>query len=109
MDDRQGAPADGAVEDFDGLFDGEDPAIERAVLNETEEGRRIQAAYVAAFGEFVRAELRPTLRDVAHNGGQPQLLVNGLADLLRSVADQIEFPLDHPRSGFPPDLDRTGS
>src|SRR5690606_23395810 len=86
-DDPQRAPGDGAVEDFDGLFDGEDPAIERAVLNETEEGRRIQAAYVAAFGEFVRAELRPTLRDVAHNGGQPQLLVNGLADLLRSVAD----------------------
>jgi hypothetical protein len=109
MDDREGAPDDGAADDFDALFDGDDPAIDRAVLNETEEGRRIQAAYVAAFGEFVRAELRPSLRDVARNGGQPQLLVNGLADLMRSVADQIEFPLDHPRSGFPPDLDHTAT
>ena len=103
--DGGGTPADGA-DAFDDLFDGEDPAIERAVLNESDEGRRIQALFVSAFGAFVRDELRPVLRDVAAGGGQPQLLVNGLADLLRSVADQIEFPLDHPRSGFPPDLDR---
>jgi hypothetical protein len=78
--------------------------IERAVLNETEEGRTIQTLFVEHFGLFVRDQLRPILRQVAANGGQPQLLVNGLAELLRSVADSIEFPLDHPRSGFPPQM-----
>ncbi len=106
MDQDGGGPA-AEPDAFDDLFDGDDPAIERAVLNESDEGRRIQALFVAAFGAFVRDELRPVLRDVAATGRQPQLLVNGLADLLRSVADQIEFPLDHPRSGFPPDLDRS--
>ncbi|MFN8039184.1 MAG: hypothetical protein U0Q07_08245 [Acidimicrobiales bacterium] len=107
MDHDGGSPADAGPDGFDDLFDGDDPAIERAVLNESDEGRRIQALFVSAFGAFVRDELRPVLRDVAGAGGQPQLLVNGLADLLRSVADQIEFPLDHPRSGFPPDLERS--
>lgn len=97
------ADEDGA---FDDLFD-DDLVVERAVLNESDDGRRIQAEFVAHFGAFVRDHLRPRLREVAATGGQPQLLVNGLADLLRSVADRIEFPLDHPRSGFPPDLDRT--
>src|SRR5262245_9083795 len=78
--------------------------IERAVLNETDEGRQIQAAFVAQFGEFVRESVRPVLREVARQGGQPQLLVNALAELMRVVADSIEFPLDHPRSGYPPHL-----
>jgi hypothetical protein len=78
--------------------------IERAVLNETEEGRQIQAAFIAQFGEFVRDSVRPVLREVAGQGGQPQLLVNALAELMRVVADSIEFPLDHPRSGYPPHL-----
>ncbi|MEZ5140987.1 MAG: hypothetical protein R2726_00485 [Acidimicrobiales bacterium] len=106
MDDERGStPIDGD-DIFDDLFD-DDLVIERAVLNDSDDGRRIQAAFVVHFGAFVQDQLRPRLREVAATGGQPQLLVNGLADLLRSVADRIEFPLDHPRSGFPPDLDRT--
>jgi len=76
--------------------------VERAVLNDTEAGRTIQAAFIEHFGRFVEVTVRPVLRDIAADGGQPQLLVNGLAELMRSVADSIEFPLDHPRSGFPP-------
>ncbi len=67
--------------------------VERAVLNETEEGRAIAAGFVAAFGEFVSGQVRPVLREVADGGGEPQLLVNGLAALLRQVADSIEFPV----------------
>ncbi len=67
--------------------------IERAVLNETEEGRAIAAGFVAVFGEYVSGQVRPILRDVATAGGEPQLLVNGLAELLRQVADSIEFPV----------------
>jgi hypothetical protein len=73
--------------------------VERAVLNDTAEGQAIQAAFIEHFGQFVEATVRPILRDIAADGGQPQLLVNGLAELMRSVADAIEFPLDHPRSG----------
>ena len=49
----------------------------------------------AAFSR-IRANARSTrrrLRDVATEGGEPQLLVNGLAELLRQVADSIEFPI----------------
>jgi hypothetical protein len=75
--------------------------IERVVLNETEEGRRIAATFVRVFGDFVSNEVRPILRDFAGEGGQPQLLMNGLAELLRATATSIEFPLDHPRAGAP--------
>jgi len=79
-----------------------DPAvIERAVLNDTEQGRRIAASFVKVFGDYVTASVRPILVEVAEDGGEPQLLVNGLAELLRSTADRIEFPLDHPRAGSP--------
>lgn len=85
---------------YEGLEPGED-LIERVVLNDTPEGRRIAAAFVAMFGEFVATEVRPTLRQLAAEGAEPQLLVNGLAQLLRTTADSIEFPLDHPRAGSP--------
>lgn len=71
--------------------------IERAVLNETEEGRALAADFIAVFGDFVSERVRPRLRDIAAAGGEPQLLVNGLAELLRGVADSIEFPIGAPR------------
>jgi hypothetical protein len=80
-------------------FDAE--VIERAVLNDTEEGRRIAAMFVKVFGDFVTTNVRPVLVQVAGDGGEPQLLVNGLAALLRATAEAIEFPLGHPRSGSP--------
>ncbi len=88
----------GSAGDLD-EFDPED--IERAVLNDTEEGRRIAAMFVKMFGEFVTSSVRPVLVTVASDGGEPQLLVNGLAALLRATAEAIEFPLDHPRAGSP--------
>lgn len=75
--------------------------IERAVLNDSEEGRQIAAGFVKVFGDFISNDVRPILRDYAAEGGEPQLLVNGLAELLRSTGDSIEFPLDHPRAGSP--------
>ena len=75
--------------------------IERIVLNECEEGRRIAATFVRVFGDFVSSEVRPILREFAADGGEPQLLMNGLAELLRATATSIEFPLDHPRAGAP--------
>jgi len=78
-----------------------DTLIERAVLNDTPEGRAIAADFVRAFGAFMSSDVRPVLRRVAEEGGEPQLLVNGLAELLRSTAESIEFPLDHPRAGSP--------
>jgi hypothetical protein len=67
--------------------------VERAVLNESEEGRAIASEFIALFGDFVSSRVRPKLREVASDGGEPQLLVNGLAELLRNVADAIEFPI----------------
>ena len=75
--------------------------IERAVLNESEVGRRITSDFVRVFGDFVTTLVRPALVEMASAGEEPQLLVNGLAELLRSTAEAIEFPLDHPRSGSP--------
>jgi hypothetical protein len=83
-----------------GIFDLGDP-IERAILNESEDGREVAARFVQVFGDFVRDDVRPVLRRVAAAGGEPQLLVNGLAELMRSIAESIEFPLDHPRAGSP--------
>lgn len=117
MDDDGNRPGDAdgdepldlsALPDLDDLADSlvasDAEPIERAVLNDSEEGRRIQAEFIEHFGVFVREQLRPVLREVAHQGDQPQLLVNGLAELLRTVADSIEFPLHHPRAGFPPQI-----
>lgn len=71
--------------------------IDRAVLNESEHGQAVAAGFVAMFGEFVRTEVRPRLREIAAAGEEPQLVVNGLAELLRNVADSIEFPVGTPR------------
>lgn len=87
--------------DDDAVAELETQVIERAVLNECEEGQLIAARFVKVFGDFVSTDVRPILRDYALEGGEPQLLMNGLAELLRSTADSIEFPLDHPRAGSP--------
>jgi hypothetical protein len=73
-------------------FDG--ASIDRAALNDSVEGRTIAAGYVAIVGEFVSTHVRPVLRRVAAGGGEPQLLVNGLAELMRRVADAIELPVE---------------
>jgi hypothetical protein len=78
-------------------FDFDIVEIERAVLNETDEGRALAAEFVSVFGEFVADRARPRLREIAAAGGEPQLLVNGLAELLRRVADSIEFPIGSTR------------
>ena len=67
--------------------------IERAALNDSGEGRVIAAEFVADFGRFMSETVRPVLRQVAIDGGEPQLLVNGLAELLRLTAESIEAPL----------------
>jgi hypothetical protein len=78
-----------------------DDVIERVMLNDSVAGREIAAAFVRMFGDFVATTVRPILVNVATEGEEPQLLVNGLAALLRSTASSIEFPLDHPRAGSP--------
>lgn len=67
--------------------------VERAVLSDSPEGRAIAAAFISTFGEFVTGTLRPILREVSASGGEPQLLVNGLAQMLRDVAESVEFPV----------------
>ena len=64
--------------------------VGRAVLTDSPDGRAIASDFVATFGAFVSDRVRPVLRAVADEGGEPQLLMNGLAELLRSVADSIE-------------------
>lgn len=71
--------------------------IDRAVLNESEHGRLIASGFVTTFGDFISTEVRPILREVAAAGDDPQLLVNGLAELLRQIAQSIEFPVGTPR------------
>ena len=78
----------GLVADDDWIDD-----VERAVLADSPEGRTIAAAFIHTFGEFVTGTVRPILRDVAEAGGEPQLLVNGLAQMLRDVAATVEFPV----------------
>ncbi len=78
-------------------FDFDTVEIERAVLNESDEGRALAAEFVTLFGDFVAERARPRLREIAAVGGEPQLMVNGLAELLRRVADAIEFPIGSPR------------
>ena len=104
-DDNGQEPPEGEVsaEVEELLEDLQDWTIERAVLNDSAEGKEIAAGFVRVFGSYVSNEVRPVLRKVALEGGEPQLLVNGLAELLRSTADSIEFPLHHPRSGSPAD------
>jgi hypothetical protein len=79
--------------------------VERAVLSDSVEGRAIAAAFITAFGDFVAGTIRPILRGVADAGGEPQLLVNGLAQMLRDVADTMEFAPGERSSAHPPDHD----
>ncbi|HEY6533977.1 MAG TPA: hypothetical protein VIY72_16835 [Acidimicrobiales bacterium] len=69
-----------------------DSFVGRAVLTDSPEGRAIASDFIGVFGSFVSDQVRPVLRRVADEGGEPQLLMNGLAELLRSVADSIESP-----------------
>ena len=85
-----------------GVCDIDPAALERAVLSESPEGRAISASFIDTFGEFVASEVRPILRDVAAAGGEPQLLMNGLAQLLREVADSVELPLGAARPSAGP-------
>ena len=50
-------------------FDLDIVEVERAILNESEEGRALAAAFVAVFGDFVREQVRPQLREIAASGG----------------------------------------
>ena len=67
--------------------------IERMALSDTERGRTVASAFVADFGGFMTETVRPILREMAAEGEDAQLLVNGLAELLRLTAENIEFPL----------------
>jgi hypothetical protein len=67
--------------------------IERMALSDTERGRTVASAFVANFGAFMTETVRPILREMAAEGEDAQLLVNGLAELLRLTAETIEFPL----------------
>lgn len=78
-----------------------DDVIERAILNDSVAGREIATSFVHLFGDFFATTVRPILVQVAAEGEEPQLLVNGLAALLRTTGNSIEFPLDHPRAGSP--------
>jgi NAD(P)-dependent dehydrogenase (short-subunit alcohol dehydrogenase family) len=75
--------------------DHEDEAvIERALLSDTAEGRALAARLVELFGGFMADEVRPVLRRIALDGGEPQLTVNALAELLRHTADATEKPIE---------------
>ncbi len=86
-------PRDETLEDFEAEF----LVIEREALSESDEGKLIASAFVSQFGRYVSDTVRPVLRQVAASGGEPQLLVNGLAELLRLTADSIEFPVGQER------------
>jgi predicted component of type VI protein secretion system len=66
------------------------PTVDRAGLSESAAGRAIASEFIALFGTFVTEQVRPVMREVAADGGEPQQLMDGLADLLRSVAESIE-------------------
>jgi len=74
-------------------YDSEILVIERVALNDSDDGKVIASAFVDQFGRYISEIVRPVLRRVAGSGGEPQLLVNGLAELLRLTADSIEFPV----------------
>jgi hypothetical protein len=86
-DEHPDLPADDQADDAEVVL------IERMVLANTEAGRLVSARFVKRFGEFIGDEVRPVLRELAAEGSDPQLLVNGLAELLRLTADSIEFPV----------------
>ena len=71
--------------------------IERMALSDTERGRTVASAFIANFGAFMTETVRPILREMAAEGEDPQLLVNGLAELMRLTSESIEFPLGSSR------------
>ena len=71
--------------------------IERMALSDTERGRTVASAFIANFGAFMTETVRPILREMAAEGDDPQLLVNGLAELMRLTSESIEFPLGSSR------------
>jgi hypothetical protein len=95
LDDPGAADDLGDLEDLDEL---DEVVVERAVLNASAEGREIAAGFVTLFGRFISEDVRPLLRDVAADGREPQLLVNGLAELMRDVAAAIEMPVGEGRT-----------
>ena len=79
-------------------FDLDIVEIERAILNESEEGRALAAASSSRCSATSSASrFGRGCATIAAAGGEPQLLVNGLAELMRRVADSIEFPIGTPR------------
>jgi len=90
-------PVTEGPDDADRSDEPEVVVIERVALTASGEGRLISATFVAEFGRFMSESVRPVLRQVALDGGEPQLLVNGLAELLRLTADSIESPLGSER------------
>jgi hypothetical protein len=65
-------------------------AVAHIPLNQVPGGQALAARFVELFGAYVRDDVRPLLREVASDGRDAQLVVNGLAELLRSVASTIE-------------------
>jgi hypothetical protein len=75
------------------------PTAVRAGLSDSAEGRSIASEFIALFGTFVTERVRPVMREVAAEGGEPQQLMDGLADLLRNIADSTEAgPVDRDRT-----------
>ena len=95
MDDESGNPCEVVGDEAGSRWPGK-VEIDRAVLSDSSEGRVIAAELITTFGAFVDTTVRPILRDVAQSGGDPQLLMNGLAQMLRSVADSVEGPAPGP-------------
>ena len=69
---------------------GSDAGADRSGLSDSPEGRALASDFVALFGSFVSERVRPVMRQVAADGGEPQRLMDGLAELMRSVADSID-------------------
>ena len=68
-------------------------------LDSTPETRALKAQFVANFGVWFEGEVRPLLRRVHAAGGEPQLLVNDLADFLHTIAESIVFPVEDAGDG----------
>jgi hypothetical protein len=85
------------MDDVDPTLDPEIVVIERMALSDTERGRTLASAFVTTFGDFMTETVRPLLREMAEEGGDAQLLVNGLAELMRLTAEAIEYPIGSER------------
>jgi hypothetical protein len=86
-----------AVDDLEAVMahdDGDEQLIERTVLNDSEEGQVLATRLIELFGSFMSEEVRPVLRRIAEEGGEPQLMVNALAELMRQIADATEKPVE---------------